>query len=68
MNSNNCPNCLDHENRIKKLEHDMEEIKNDNKKQSVVVATISLIGAVVTAMMSFAGVVFTAFLKSKGVF
>lgn len=63
-----CPYCLDHDNRLKKLEKDMEEIKNDNKKQSITVATISLIGAVFTALTSFAGVVFTAFLKSKGVF
>lgn len=65
--NNNCPNCLDHENRIRSLEKDMDEVKADNKKQSVIVATIGLIGAVVTATMSFAGVVFAAFLQSKGV-
>lgn len=65
--NNNCPHCLDHENRIGKLEKDMEEVKSDNKKQSVIVATISLIGAVVTAMMGFAGVVVAAFFKSKGI-
>ena len=64
----NCPYCLDHENRLKKLERDMEEIKNDNKKHSIVVAAISLLGVVITAMTSFFGVVFTAFLKSKGIF
>ena len=63
-----CPYCLEHSNRLERLEKDMEEIKGDNKKQSVVVATISFIGAVFTAMMSFAGVMVTAFLKSKGVF
>ena len=46
----------------------MEEIKNDNKKHSIVVAAISLLGVVITAMTSFFGVVFTAFLKSKGIF
>ncbi len=61
-----CPYHIDHENRIKKLEKDMEEVRADNKKQSVIVATISLIGAVVTAMMGFAGVVVAAFFKSKG--
>ena len=65
--NNDCPHCLDHENRIVRLEKNMEELRADNKKQSVTVAMISLIGAVVTSMMSFAGVVFTAFLKSKGV-
>ena len=64
----NCPYCLDHENRLKKLERDMEELKSDNKKQSVIVATISLLGVIITAMTSFFGVVFTAFLKSKGIF
>ena len=68
MQNEDCKYHRDHENRITRLEHDMEEIKKDNKKQSVTVALISLVGAVVTAMMSFAGVVFTAFLKSKGVF
>ena len=65
--NNNCPNCLDHENRLKKLEKDMEEVKQDNKKQTVVVAIISLIGAVFTAIAGFAGVVFTAFMQSKGI-
>lgn len=68
MSGTECKYHTDHENRITRLEHDMDEIKKDNKKQSVTVALISLVGAVVTAMMSFAGVVFTAFLKSKGVF
>ena len=66
MNTN-CPHCLDHENRIGKLEKDMNEVKQDNKKQTVTVAIISLIGAIVTAIASFAGVVFTAFMQSKGI-
>jgi hypothetical protein len=63
-----CPYCLDHENRLKTLEKNMEEVKSDIKKQSVTVALISFCGVVFTALTSFAGVVFTAFLKSKGVF
>ena len=66
MNEKDCPYHIDHENRIKTLEHNMEDVRADNKKQSVIVATISLIGAVVTAMMGFAGVVVAAFFKSKG--
>lgn len=66
--NNDCPHCLDHENRLKTLEKHMEEVKADIKKQSVTVAYISLAGVIITAMTSFAGVVFTAFLKSKGVF
>lgn len=68
MQNEDCKYHRDHENRITRLEHDMEEIKKDNKKQSITVATISLIGVIITAMSSFAGVVFTAFMKSKGVF
>lgn len=63
----NCPYCLDHENRLKKLEKDMEEVKSDIKKQIVTVAIISFCGVIFTALTSFAGVVFTAFLKSKGI-
>ena len=33
--NNDCPHCLDHENRIRSLEKDMDEIKADNKKQKV---------------------------------
>lgn len=62
----NCPYCLDHENRLKKLEKDMDELRQDNKKQTVIVAVIGLISAIVTAMAGFAGVVFTTFMKSKG--
>ncbi len=68
MEIEDCKYHRDHENRITRLEHDMDEIKKDNKKQSITVAAISLIGVIVTAMSSFAGVVFTAFLKSKGAF
>ena len=68
MSVEECKYHADHENRITRLEHDMEEIKKDNKKQSITVAAISLIGVIITAMSSFAGVVFTAFMKSKGVF
>ena len=67
MQIEDCKYHRDHENRITRLEHDMEEIKKDNKKQSITVAMISLVGAVVTAMMSFAGVVVAALLKSNGV-
>lgn len=63
----NCPYCLDHENRLKKLEKDMEEVQSYIKKSSVTVAIISFCGVIFTALTSFAGVVFTAFLKSKGI-
>jgi hypothetical protein len=68
MEKEDCPYHIDHENRIKSLEHNMEEVKNDIKKQIVTVAMISFCGVIFTALTSFAGVVFTAFLKSKGVF
>lgn len=63
-----CPYCRDHENRIGKLEKDMDEVKQENKKQTVTVAFISLVGAVFTAIAGFAGVVFTAFAQAKGIF
>lgn len=66
--NNNCPNCLDHENRLKTLEKNMEEVRADIKKQSLTVAYISLIGVIITAMSSFAGVLITSLLKSKGIF
>lgn len=46
----------------------MDEVKQENKKQTVTVAFISLIGAVFTAIAGFAGVVFTAFAQAKGIF
>ena len=65
--NNNCPNCLDHENRLKNLEKSMEEVQNYIKKSSVTVAVISFLGVVLTAMTSFFGVILTAFFKSKGI-
>lgn len=68
MNENDCPYHIDHENRIKTLEKNMEEVQSYIKKSSVTVAIISFLGVLITAFTSFFGVVFTAFLKSKGIF
>lgn len=66
--SNDCPYHADHENRLKRLEKDMEEVDKHIKSSNVTVAVISAVGVIVTALSSVIGVVFTSYAKSKGYF
>ena len=68
MGNFDCPFHSDHENRLKRLEKDMEEVDKHIKSSNITVAVISTVGVVVTALSSVAGVVITSYAKSKGYF
>ena len=63
-----CPYHKDHENRILRLEKEMDKVDNHVKSANITVAVISTIGVIITALSSVAGVVFTSYAKAKGFF
>ena len=60
-----CPYHTDHENRIKRLEEQMEKMLESNPK--MVIAAFSFIGVVFSTTGTIIGILLTAYLKSKGV-
>lgn len=68
MDNMDCPYHADHENRISRLEKNMDKVDEHVKSANITVAVISTIGVVATALSSVVGVVITSYAKAKGLF
>ena len=67
MTDPKCPYHYDHENRIERLEGDMNEVLTALSSQKIWVAIIGLVATTVSAAGAALGVIIAAYLKVGGI-
>lgn len=66
MDVPDCPYHVDHSNRLKRLEDDVDEIKRTQKSPALTVAIISLLGTLMASGASIITTLVLAWGKSRG--
>jgi len=61
-----CPYHTDHENRIERLEGEMQEVKKAQTNPALWVALFGVVGTMVSTLGAFCGVVAVAYFKARG--
>jgi hypothetical protein len=61
-----CKYHVDHENRITRLEEDMDKCKENLKDPRTLVAIVGFFGVAFSTVGSIAGTILGAYLKSRG--
>ena len=61
-----CKHHIDHENRIIRLEEDMEKCKENNKDPRLLIAMLGFFGVAFSTAGSVFGTLLGLYLKSKG--